>query len=276
MCLAIPGLFPLVAPGIIIIGLGVYDAYVIGNRLQSHGKVGDWECFWHKAVGAAWKVIRVEPRGISEEFLGLETLRIDNRQGQRPVQRSLKIQKESLQSYVIEHEKAVTTTKQFEPTVTRSTMIKRTVENLYREKYSYSESKKQMLEESVAVEVPPNATVWMQLHWRNILDNWMLVVGNDLGHEIAVPVRVVSKLSFDQKIVDGRAPKESSTASRPMVRARSFNARRRDTTLARQLLESGLRPQRRRSSSPCVSAGSGGSERVKALGACYDIAIARS
>ena len=78
----------------------------------------------------------------------METLRIDNRQGQRPVNRSLKmkIRKEWRQSYVIEHEKAQTTTKKFEPTVTRSSMVKRSVEDAYCEKYSYSESRMQMLE----------------------------------------------------------------------------------------------------------------------------------
>jgi len=202
ICLAIPGLIAIV-PGVIIIGLGIYDAYIIGQRLQSRAKVGDWEFFWHKPVGASWRVVRVEPRGISEEFLpGVETLRIDNLQGQTAVSRSLTILKEWRQTYVIEHEKAQTTTKQFEPTVTSSAMVKRTVENLCREKYSYSERKKQVLEEKVAVEVPPHASVWVQLRWKKILDNWIIVSSNELGDEIAVPVSVVTKLSFDQRIID--------------------------------------------------------------------------
>lgn len=73
--------------------------------------------------------------GLSEEFIGSETVRIDNLQGLRPVIRSLRVQKEWQQSYVIEHEKAQTTTHAFEPTVTKSALIKSTVENLYREKY---------------------------------------------------------------------------------------------------------------------------------------------
>jgi hypothetical protein len=205
ICLAVVGLWPIVVPGVVVILLGVYDAYVIGSRLQSHGKIGEWEFFWHTAVGASWKVVRVEPLGISEHFLGVETLRIDNREGDRPVTRSLKIMKEWLQSYVIEHEKAQTTTKQFEPTVTRSVMVKRTVENLYREKYSYSESRKQALEEHVTVEVPPHASVWVELRWKNILDNWILVVGNDLGEQVRVPVHVVTKLSFDQRTLNADA-----------------------------------------------------------------------
>jgi hypothetical protein len=80
-------------------------------------------------------------------------------------------------------------------------MVKRKVENLYREKYSYSESTKQILAENVTVEVPPHASVWVELHWKNILDSWTLVVGNDLGEEVRVPVHVVTKLSFDQRIV---------------------------------------------------------------------------
>jgi hypothetical protein len=202
ICVAVLGLVPFVVPGVIVIVLAVYDAHVIATRLQSHGKIGEWEFFWHKAVGAAWKVRRLEPLGISEDFLGIETLRIDNRQGARSVNRSLKIEKEWVQSYVIEHEKAQTTTRQFEPTVTRSAMVKRTVENLYREKYSYSESRKQVLAENVTVEVPPHACVWVELHWKNILDSWTVVVGNDLGQEIRVPVHVITKLSFDQRIVN--------------------------------------------------------------------------
>jgi len=201
ICAALVGLV-FILPGIFVIVLGIYDAYVIGGRFQTHGKVGEWEWFWNPAVGASWKALRVEPLGLSEEFLGVETLRIDNRQGQRPVNRSLKIRKEWRQSYVIEHEKAQTTTKQFEPTVTRSSMVKRSVENTYREKYSYSESRMQMLEESVSVEVPAHASALVELRWKHILDNWTLVVGNDLGEEVRVPVHVVTKLSFDQRITD--------------------------------------------------------------------------
>jgi hypothetical protein len=105
-------------------------------------------------------------------------------------------------AYVIEHEKAQTTTRQFEPTVTKSSMVKRSVENTYREKYSYSESRMQMLEESVSIEVPPHASALVELRWKHILDNWILVVGNDLGEEVRVPVHVVTKLSFDQRIID--------------------------------------------------------------------------
>ena len=202
MCVCVLGLFAGVVPGVIVIVIGVYDAYIIGQRLQSHGKIGEWEFFWHTAVGASWKVKRVEPLGISEAFLGVETLRIDNRQGQRAVNRSLKIQKEWQHSYVIEHEKAQTTTKQFEPTVTKSAMVKRSVENMYREKHSYSEGRRQMLEESVSIEVPPYASAFVELRWKHILDNFVLVVGNDLGDEVSVPVHVVTKLSFDQRIVD--------------------------------------------------------------------------
>jgi hypothetical protein len=187
----------------------MYDAYVICQRLQSHGKIGEWEFFWHNAVGASWKVLRTEPLGLSEQFLGVETLRIDNREGQRPVNRSLKIQKEWQQSYVIEHEKAQTTTQQFEPTVTKSSMVKRSVENMYREKYSYSEARKQVLEESVSVEVPPHEAAFLELRWKHILDNWILVVGNDLGEEVRVPVHVVTKLSFDQRIIDAGAGEAS-------------------------------------------------------------------
>jgi hypothetical protein len=202
ICVAVLGILAYGVGTLVVTVIGVYDAYVIGGRYQTHGKVGEWEWFWNPAVGASWKALRVEPLGLSEEFLGIETLRIDNRQGQRPVNRSLKIQKEWRQSYVIEHEKAQTTTKQFEPTVTRSSMVKRSVENTYREKYSYSESRMQMLEESVSVEVPAHASALVELRWKHILDNWTLVVGNDLGEEVRVPVHVVTKLSFDQRIID--------------------------------------------------------------------------
>ena len=81
-------------------------------------------------------------------------------------------------------------------------MVKRTAENLCREKYSYFESKKQVLEEKVTVEVPPHASVSVELRWKKILDNWIVVSSNELGDEIAVPVSVVTKLSFDQRIIN--------------------------------------------------------------------------
>jgi hypothetical protein len=42
----------------------------------------------------------------------------------------------------------------------------------------------------------------VELHWKNILDSWTLVLGNDRREEVRVHVRVVTKLSFDQRIVD--------------------------------------------------------------------------
>lgn len=202
IAVAIVGLIAFAVPGIIVIVVGVYDAYVMARRLQSRGTLGDWEFFWHEPKAVTWRVIRTERRGISEAFLGVETLRIDNREGQRAVSRSLKIQKEWVQSYVIEHEKAQTTRCEIEPNVTRSSIVKRSVENLYREKYSYSESKTQLVEENVVVEVPPRASVSVELRWKNILDNWVIVLANQLHEEISIPVALVTKLSFDQRIVD--------------------------------------------------------------------------
>ena len=56
ICAALVGLYTLVLPGIFVIIIGIYDAYVIGGRFQTHGKVGEWEWFWNPAVGASWKV----------------------------------------------------------------------------------------------------------------------------------------------------------------------------------------------------------------------------
>jgi hypothetical protein len=186
----------------IVVGFGIYDAYVMAGRLQTRGRIGAWEFFWHKAAGASWTVVRVEPLGITEEFIGTETVRVDNHAGRRSVNRSLTIQKEWFQSYVIEHEKAQTTSSQFQPTVTNSTVVKRTVENLYREKYSYTQGRKQVVEERVAVEVPARRSVCLELRWKHILDNWLLVMANDIGEQAKVPVYVVTKLSFDQRIVN--------------------------------------------------------------------------
>src|SRR5262249_36508336 len=156
----------------------IYDAWVLGRRLQNSGQIRPWEFFWQKPCGAIWRVVRTEPLGLSEEFLGTETLRINNLEGECPVTRSLRVQKEWMQSYVIEHEKTQTTTHQFEPTITKSALVRSTVENLYREKYSYSESKTQILEENITVEVPPRSSISVELHWKNILDSWMLIIHN--------------------------------------------------------------------------------------------------
>jgi hypothetical protein len=40
----------------------------------------------------------------------------------------------------------------------------------------------------------------VELRRKHILDNWTLVVGNDLCEEVRV--HVVTKLSFDQRIID--------------------------------------------------------------------------
>jgi hypothetical protein len=81
IALAIVGLPLVVIPGLVVIVLGMVDAYVIGNRLRSGEIVGAWEFFWSKKESSKWKVIAVEPAGISEQIIGVEPVWIDNSQG---------------------------------------------------------------------------------------------------------------------------------------------------------------------------------------------------
>src|SRR5205085_8550277 len=44
---AITGLLLHMVPGLIVIALDVYDAYVIGKRREQGATVAEWEFFWH-------------------------------------------------------------------------------------------------------------------------------------------------------------------------------------------------------------------------------------
>src|SRR2546422_7219416 len=66
----------------------------------------------------------------------------------------------------------------------------------------YSEAKRHLLEENVTVEVPPRTRIRLELRWKNIRDNWDVVVRRQSGEEITIPVIIVTKLSLDQEVIE--------------------------------------------------------------------------
>jgi TM2 domain-containing membrane protein YozV len=187
-------------PTIIIIILGMVDAYIIAKRIHTNGSIREWEFFWNVSkTKSDWKVSRIEPAGYLEKFIGTEPKRFYNSKSSAPLNQTFRVKREWSQTYSIEKEKAHSTTSVIDPKITDSTVISRTVQDVLREKYGYTENKKIVFEEDVAVSVPPGKNIQIDLLWKNIIENWLVVMCDQYNQEIEIPVFFVAKLTFDQR-----------------------------------------------------------------------------
>ena len=185
--------------GEIIIILGMIDAYVIAKRIKENGSVTEWEFFWHRKAKSIWKVLKIEPVGFSEKFIGSEPRRYFNANSPAPVNHTFRGKKEWSQSYSIEKEKAHSTTSVIDPKITDSAIISRSIQDVFREKYSYVENKKSIFEEDVTVSVPPGKNIQVELLWKYVIENWVVIVIDQYNQQIEIPVSFIAKISFDQR-----------------------------------------------------------------------------
>jgi TM2 domain-containing membrane protein YozV len=197
--LSILGLFAIIVPGVIIIIIGMIDANVIAKRIRENGSVNEWEFFWNRKAKSVWKVLKIEPIGYSEKFIGSEPRRYLNAKSSAPVNHTFRGKKEWTQSYSIEKEKAHSTTSVIDPKITDSAIISRSIQDVFREKYSYAENKKIVFEEDVTVSVPPWKNIQVDLIWKYIIENWMVILTDQYNQQIEFPVSFIAKLTFDQR-----------------------------------------------------------------------------
>lgn len=197
------GLACVVVPGAIIIGLCVYDALVMARRQEDGRELGDWEFFWHHPTQTRydWKVVAIRRLDISEEPIGVEYQRIDNSTSTAKVVRTLRGVKVWSCESTLEFEKATTTMKVLDPKLKDSSFVKHSVEDLQREQYNYTEGTTHTVEETIEVVVNGGCHVVIELHWKNIIDNWEIVLRKG-RHETVVPFKVISKVTFDQRMVN--------------------------------------------------------------------------
>lgn len=185
--------------GELIIILGMIDANIIAKRIQENGSVKEWEFFWHVKAKSIWKVLKIEQAGFSEKFLGNEPKRFYNAKSPAPLNQTFRVKREWSQSYSIEKEKAHSTTSVIDPKITDSAIISRSVQDVFREKYAYGENKKINFEEDVMVSVPPGKNIQVELLWKNVIEDWVVVMGDQYNQQIQIPVSFVAKLTFDHK-----------------------------------------------------------------------------
>lgn len=188
-----------IVPGVILIILGMIDAYIIAKRIQKNGSVNEWECFWTRKAKSVWKVLKIEPDGYSEKFLGSEPKRFYNSSPSAPINQSFRVKREWSQSYVIEKEKAHSTTSIIDPKITDSTIISRSVQDMFREKYAFSEGKKINFEEDVTVSVPAGKNMQVDLLWKYVIENWVIIMSDQYNQSIEIPISFIAKLTFDQR-----------------------------------------------------------------------------
>jgi TM2 domain-containing membrane protein YozV len=196
--ITILGLAALIIPGVIIIILGMIDANIIAKRILEKGAVKEWEFFWHTKAKSVWKVLRVAQVGYSEIFLGNEPKRFYN-SSSAPLSQTFRVKRDWSQSYSVEKEKVHSTTSVVDPKITDSTIVSRTVQDIFREKYSYTKSKKISFEEDVTISVPPRKNIQVDLMWKNIAENWIVVLGDQYNQQVVIPVSFISKITFDQR-----------------------------------------------------------------------------
>jgi hypothetical protein len=79
----------------------------------------------------------------------------------------------------------------------------RSVEDVLRDKYSYSYGTKHTYAEDIQIEVPPFKRVKVLLKWKNILEVGTIVLQNQRGERIDLPFSIVVGVTFDQAQLDG-------------------------------------------------------------------------
>ncbi len=207
--LLIVGVAVLLAPlgvGLLLIPLGMYDAYVIGGRVQRGKRVGAWEFFWHPEDGgpaeSTWRVLHIVATDRSEQPLGSDERVIDNSKSSVHLTRNLRLQKEWSKSYRIEYERAYRERTTTDHKVTEYLGTRRTAEKLLRTKYGIAERERQQYEEMIALKVAPYKKVRLCLQWKQIMQNGVIVLGDQHGEQANVPFSVVIGLTFDQAQLD--------------------------------------------------------------------------
>lgn len=189
-----------ILPEMIFVGLCGYDALVMARRQRDGFQLGTWEFFWHRPemTPDQWKVISMQRLGLSEEPTGVEYIRIDNSTGSNTT-RTLRVAKVWSREYIVEYENAVTTLSTLDPKLRNSSIVKRSIEELRRERYNDRKGVSHTVEETVAIEVQAGRNVEIELHWKNIMDNWEVLLRRD-GDETRLPVKIISKVTFDQRM----------------------------------------------------------------------------
>jgi hypothetical protein len=182
--------------------LGIIDAYQIAKRVESGETVGDWEFFWTKGIKSVWKVRNVDFVDLSEEPCGIQTINLDNSQSQTQVMRRHVVTAEWSQTYTIEHEKIHSETVSIEPNITEASVIKRTIENLVRERYSYTKGKINKLEETIELVSLPNKNTCVEIRWKKIIENWVITLVDQYGRIIYIPFSFFVRKSFDHANID--------------------------------------------------------------------------
>jgi hypothetical protein len=68
-----------------------------------------------------------------------------------------------------------------------------------RQKYAYTEGKRDQYEDAIDIEVPPYQYACIEIHWKNIFENWVVVMVDQYGQRVFVPFSFLVRKSFDQE-----------------------------------------------------------------------------
>jgi len=197
------GLF--VYPALIIIPLGVVDAFILGRRSRRGELIGAWECFWTRrpSTESIWKLSDVIKKGRAQQLIpGVEEHVIDNSRSGSTVTKTLTVTREWACTYTIEHQhdhKTVdTSTIQVRDGVTKA----RSVENALRNRFAYTHGSKHVYQENVEVVIPPFKKMRVLLNWKNILEVGSVVLRDQYDAGIELPFAIVIGVTFDQAQID--------------------------------------------------------------------------
>ena len=138
----------------------------------------------------------------SEESLGEEQRLIDNSASSISLTRRFTINKEWVQSFSVDQERASTIGGSLSVGVGKIANVGVKAEEAVKRKYSISEETKHTYAEEVVLDVPPKTKLRVIFHWKRLWQHGFVVMRADTEREIRVPYRVAVGLTFDQTQID--------------------------------------------------------------------------
>ncbi|MBM3774546.1 MAG: hypothetical protein FJW37_05215 [Acidobacteria bacterium] len=190
---------------IVIIPLGILDAYILTQRLRQGRAIEPWECFWQRKfpAGSVWRVSEIVKKGRAQQAIpGVEERVIDNSRSGSTVTKTLTVSREWSCTYSVEHQREHRTTDTSTIRVREGVTRNRSVEDALRDKFAYTHGARQVYQENLEVTIPPFKKMRVILHWKNILEVGDMVLRDQHGTTVQLPFAIVIGVTFDQTQID--------------------------------------------------------------------------
>lgn len=196
---AIIGLILFVIPGIIVIFLGMVDAYKIAKRLQHGQKVKEWEFFWTRKAKSKWGISEIVVVGTKlEEDQSPEEWEVDNSTGSCTTTYQRTFSKEWTKSLSIDSEEIHRNSKEIGVKVSQVSEVMNHAESELRKKYVLAGELKQKHESNQEIQVLPYKRVRVFSRWIRVVEFGKVVFIDQYGQTMEMPYNTVVGMKFEQ------------------------------------------------------------------------------